>query len=87
MDVNLKIERLVAHYQEQADELKKSVDAASETDSTVSIYKWMHSLWRMVCSFIEDLESISTDCEIKEVIESCEECGFCERKENQNVDS
>lgn len=83
MDVNLKVERLIAHYQEQADELKKSVDDASETDSTVSTYKWMHSLWRTVCSFVEDLDELAADCDIRKLVESCEDCGFCERKENK----
>ena len=82
VDVNLKVERLIAHYQEKADELKEAVDAASETDSTVSTYKWMHSLWRTVCSFVEDLDELAADCDIRKLVESCEDCGFCERKEN-----
>lgn len=75
-----KIEELIKHYQGKADELKIAAEGAIDSDSTITVYKWMHSLWRTCCSFVEDLDELSTHCEISEFVESCEECGFCNNK-------
>ena len=37
MDVNSKVERLIARYQSKADELKEAVDAASESARSVTV--------------------------------------------------
>lgn len=86
MNVNEKIEKLIIYYQAEADRLKEAVDAANERDSVVSTYKWMNSLWRTVCSFIENLDTLGESCDIEEVIENCDDCGFCQRKEKTNGD-
>lgn len=75
------VERLIAHWQSKADELKKSVEDACGEASTVSTYKWMHSLWRTVCEFVADLDDLATHCEINNYVENCEECGFCKKEE------
>ena len=75
------VERLIAHWQSKADELKKSVEDTCGEASTVSTYKWMHSLWRTVCEFVADLDDLATHCEINNYVENCEECGFCKKGE------
>lgn len=75
------VERLIAHWQSKADELKKSVEDACGEASTVSTYKWMHSLWRTVCEFVADLDDLATHCEINNYVENCKECGFCKKGE------
>lgn len=78
--LNEKIEELIQHYQNEADELKLAVARAIDSDVTVSVYKAMHSLWRTCCNFVADLDELATHCEIEEFVESCEECGFCNNK-------
>ena len=74
-----KIDRLIQHYQAEADELKKAVERSSDSDATISVNKAMYSLWRTCCNFIADLDELAThcECEIAEVVEGCDECGFC----------
>ena len=74
------IEELIQHYQKEADELKLAAERAIGSDATVSMYKAMHSLWRTCCNFVTDLDELATHCEIEEFAESCEECGFCNKK-------
>lgn len=75
------IDKLIQHYQNEADELKLAVERASGSDATVSMYKAMHSLWRTCCNFVADLDELAANCEIAEFVESCEECGFCNNKD------
>ena len=75
-----RIDELIQHYQKEADELKLAVERACGSDAAVSVYKAMHSLWRTCCNFIADLDELATNCDIAEVIESCDECGFCNKK-------
>lgn len=76
-----RIEQLIQHYQKEADELRQAAERAIGSDATVSVYKAMHSLWRTCCNFVADLDELATHCEIAEVVESCEECGFCNNKD------
>ena len=77
-----KIDKLIEHYQAEADELKKAVERTSESDATISVNKAMYSLWRTCCNFIADLDELATNCEIEEFVEDCNECGFCKHSPN-----
>ena len=79
-----KIDRLIQHYQAEADELKKAVDRTSGSDATISVNKAMYSLWRTCCNFIADLDELATNCEIAELVEGCDECGFCRHLPNRD---
>lgn len=72
-----KIDKLIEHYQAEADKLKQSVKDSNDSDATISVNKAMYSLWRTCCKFIADLDELATHCEIAETVESCDECGFC----------
>ena len=72
-----KLDRLIQHYQAEADELKQAVERTSGSDATISVNMAMYSLWRTYCNFIADLDELATHCEIAELVEDCDECGFC----------
>ena len=74
-----RIEELIQHYQKEADELKNAKERALDSDATISVYKAMNSLWRTCCNFVADLDELAANCEIAQVIESCNECGFCNK--------
>lgn len=78
-DLHKKIEMLIQHYQDKADELKKDVDNASDSDATISVRKALYSLWRTCCNFVAELDELATQCELEEYVESCDECGFCNK--------
>lgn len=77
-----KIDKLIEHYQAEADKLKKAVQDTSDSDETISVNKAMYSLWRTCCNFIADLDELAVHCEIAEVVEDCDECGFCKHSPN-----
>ena len=79
-----KIDRLIEHYQAEADELRKAVDRTSGSDATISVNKAMYSLWRTCCNFIADLDELATHCEIAELVEDCDKCGFCRHLPNRD---
>lgn len=74
------VEELIQHYQSKADKLKTAMEDAIDSDATITVYKWMHSLWSTCCSFVADLDELATHCEVAEFIENCQDCGFCNKQ-------
>lgn len=79
-----RVEGMIRHYQSKADELKLAVDEAIDSDQTINVYKWMHSLWRSCCNFVADLDTLAAHCEVAEFVENCEDCGFCDKHKKGN---